>query len=320
VKLPEKVKRELLFNMIRIRRLEERIHELYLNNELIGMSPHLYVGQEAVAAGTIMNLKKDDYIISTHRGHGHTLAKGASAKSMIAELMGKETGCCKGRGGSMHIADVATGNLGANGIVGAGLPISVGAGISINYRGTNQVVTCFFGDGASNQGTFHESLNFSKVYHLPIIWICENNVYALSTPVKKTCATINISDRAKGYAMEGITIDGNDPETVYVTALQAIEKTRKEKEPVLIECKTYRHYGHGASDHRPYRTREEEKQWKKKDPIPVYSQKLKYEKVVSDEDIKKMQNDAFQEIEEAVLYARQSPEPPVEDVLKYIYA
>ena len=256
--------------MVRIRKFEEKTHELYKAGRLTGMSPHLCIGEEASAVGVISALNPDDYILSTHRGHGHCLAKGAEMGKMYAELYGKETGYCRGRGGSMHIADVAKGNLGANGVVAAGMPIALGAGFSIQKKHTQQVVVCFFGDAATNQGAFHEAMNMSKAFHLPVVWVCENNLYGLSTPIEKVAATPTLSDRAKGYAMPGITVDGMDVEAVRAVAEGAVSLARGGGGPTLLEVRTYRYFGHGASDHRPYRTREEEQEWWKRCPVATY--------------------------------------------------
>lgn len=318
--LTNKDKEGLLRMMLRIRYFEEKVHELYLTDILFGMSPHLSIGEEAIAAGVCKALRKDDYIVSTHRGHGHCLAKGTDMNLMMAEILGKETGYCKGRGGSMHIADVKTGNLGANGIVGAGLPIATGAGLSAKYRGTDQVSVCFFGDAASNQGTFHESVNLCAAFKLPVIFICENNIYGLSTPIYKTSATPDIADRAKGYDIPGITIDGMDPIAVYEETVKAVERARKGEGPTLIECKTYRFFGHGASDHRPYRTKEEEKEWMEKGPIVRFKKRMIEENTMSEEEIKKIDEEAKREAEESGEYAINSPEPDPKDAEKYLYA
>ena len=306
--------------MLRIRRFEEKVHELYLNKRLWGMSPHLSIGQEAVAVGVCENLRPSDYILTSHRGHGHTLAKGAEMGPMLAELCGKDTGYCHGRGGSMHIADVKSGNLGANGIVGGGLPIAVGVGLSVKYRKTDQVVVVFFGDGASNQGTFHESLNFASVKKLPVVFVCENNLYALSTPITRTSATEHIADRAKAYNMPGQVADGMDVEVVYQAAALAIKQAREKKGPYLLECNTYRFFGHGASDHRPYRTREEENEWKKKCPVCTFKDKL----IAQDHRIKnilqKIEEEVEEELNKAVSFMEKSPEPDPAEVLRYVYS
>ena len=313
---PERLYRQ----MLRIRRFEEKVHELYLNKRLWGMSPHLSIGQEAAAVGVCENLTSSDYIITSHRGHGHTLAKGAEMGPMLAELCGKATGYCKGIGGSMHIADTSTGNLGANGIVGAGLPIAIGVGISIKYRKTDQVIACFFGDGASNQGTFHESLNFAAVKKLPILFVCENNLYALSTPITRTCSIDNIADRAKAYNIPGIIADGMDVIAVYKTVRSIIDNVRKGEGPVLLEFKTYRFFGHGASDHRPYRTRDEENEWKNRCPVCVFKAGLLSENPDIGNTLKKIEEEVEEELNQAVTFMEKSPEPDPSEVLKYVYS
>ncbi|MFA5818286.1 MAG: thiamine pyrophosphate-dependent dehydrogenase E1 component subunit alpha, partial [Bacteroidales bacterium] len=253
---------ETLRQMLRIRHFEENLYQMYLAKQVPGMSPHLSVGQEAVAVGVCQNLKTQDYVLTTHRGHGHVLAKGANMNRMLAEILGKETGYCHGRGGSMHIADVKLNIVGANGIVGGGLPIAVGVGLSCQYLDKNAVVACFFGDAATNIGAFHESLNMAAVMKLPVIWICENNKYGLSTNIKKMLAGGSIAARGAAYGIPGVRLDGNDVLAVHVAAKEAIERARAGQGPTLIEAETYRWYGHGASDNRSYRTREEESAWK----------------------------------------------------------
>jgi len=319
VKLINKDKRNLLKMMLRIRHFEEKVYQLYLTDKLFGMSPHLSIGQEAVPTGACKALRKDDCIVSTHRGHGHCLAKGADMKLMMAEILGKETGYCKGRGGTMHIADVKKGILGANGIVGGGLPIASGAGISIKYRGTDQVCLSFFGDAASNQGTFHESINLCATFKLPVIFVCENNIYGLSTPINRTSATPNVADRARGYDIPGIIVDGMDPVAVYEETAKAVQRARKGNGPSIIEAKTYRFLGHGASDHRSYRTREEEEEWRKKGPIVRFKRRLIEDKIITEGEIEIMEQEVKKEVEEAVEYALSSPEPNPKDVEKYLY-
>jgi TPP-dependent pyruvate/acetoin dehydrogenase alpha subunit len=306
--------------MVRIRALEERIQTLYMENRLISMSPHLSIGQEAVAAGVCAVLHKDDYILTTHRGHGHCLAKGAQMRLMLAELCGRETGYCRGRGGTMHIADIGTGNLGANGIVGAGLPIACGAGLSIKYRGTDQVVACFFGDGASNQGTFHESVNMAAAFKLPVVFVCENNLYALSTLHGKVSATADVADRAKGYDIPGVVVDGMDVLAVYEVAAEAVAYAREGHGPSLIECKTYRYLGHGLSDHRPYRTREEEEEWRRdRDCLDRFQRLLIAQNCLTSEGFEEIKRDAAREAEDAAEYALASPWPQPGAVTENIY-
>jgi len=318
-----RVDRELAISLYRsmlgIRLFEEKVLFLYQANKLYGMSPHLYIGEEAIAAGVCALLRPDDYIVSTHRGHGHCLAKGASMKKMLAELCGRSTGYCKGRGGSMHIADTATGNLGANGIVGAGLPIACGAGLSIRYRKTDQVVACFFGDAATNQGTFHEAVNFSAVMKLPVIWICENNLYGLSTPIRKMTCTKTISERASAYGIPGVTVDGMDVLAVYGAAEGAVNRARSGEGPTLIEAVTYRFLGHGLSDNRSYRTKEEEAEWRKRCPIQRMRTYLLEESLANAEELERIRDVLKAEVDEAENFALTSPEPEQAEATKYVF-
>jgi TPP-dependent pyruvate/acetoin dehydrogenase alpha subunit len=305
--------------MLEIRKFEEKCHELYLNKRIPGMSPHLYIGEEAVATSICHFLKKDDYIVSTHRGHGHCLAKGARMDRMFAEIMGKETGYCRGRGGSMHIADMTTGNLGANGIVGAGIPIAVGAGLSIQYRGTTQIAVCFFGDAASNQGTFHEAANMASAMKLPVLFVCENNHYGLSTHIARTCPTAQISDKAHGYGMEHATVDGMDIELSLAAAEIAVNFVRQERMPYMVEFDTYRFLGHGASDNRSYRTRDEENEWIKRCPIQCFRTRIASSYANSEAAIRQIEADVSANIESALKFAEDSPMPDLEDVFDNIF-
>jgi len=309
----------LYSEMLKIRKMEEKLYELYIHGKLFGMSPHLYIGQEAVAVGVCQNLQKDDYIISTHRGHGHCLAKGGDIKKIIAEILGKDTGYCHGLGGSMHIADINSGNLGANGIVGAGLPISLGAGLSIKYRNTKQVCACFFGDAASNHGTFHESLNFAASFKLPIIFICENNLYGLSTAYSRVSATPDVADRAKAYNIPGVIIDGMNILKVYNESKKFIERARTGAGPSLLEFKTYRFMGHGASDHKPYRTKEEEKQWENKCPIKCFKKELIEKYHIEEKELNKIEKEIKEELEQAMEFAYSSPNPTISIVKESIF-
>ena len=310
----------LLTTMVRIRALEERVYDLYTNSQLVSMSPHLSIGQEAVAAGVCGSLRADDYILTTHRGHGHTLAKGASMDLILGELCGRETGYCRGRGGTMHIADVRTGNLGANGIVGAGLPIACGAALSSHYRGTDQVVVVFFGDGASNQGTFHESLNLATAFRLPVMFVCEHNLYALSTRYERVAATPDVSDRAKGYNIPGVLIDGMDAIGVYEAAVSAVEQLRQGHGPILLECKTYRYMGHGLSDPRTYRTREEEEEWRsQRDCIARLANQLLECGLITEQAMEELQHAAEQEAADAARFALDSPWPDPLTILDNVY-
>jgi pyruvate dehydrogenase E1 component alpha subunit len=312
---------DLYKKMIEIRLFEEKIQDLYARGSIPG-SVHLYIGQEAVAAGVCAHLEKEDYITSTHRGHGHLIAKGADLRYMMAELFGRKTGYCKGKGGSMHIADFDLGILGSNGIAGGGIPIAVGAALSSKMRGTDQVTICFFGDGASNNGTFHESLNFASVHRLPVVFICENNLYGISVSQKQHQAIKDISIRSVAYNMPGMTIDGNDVLAVYQTSGKAIHLARGGEGPTLVECKTYRWRGHYEGDPnqgRRYRTLEEIQAWMKKCPIKRFEAKLVKEKVLNKKKMMAIWKEVEKKIEEAVAFANQSPFPDPNDIFEDVY-
>ncbi len=307
--------------MITIRSFEERAIELFEHN-LIRGNIHPCIGQEAVSVGVCSPLRREDYMVNTHRGHGNCIAKGADLKRMMAELLGKSTGYCKGKGGSMHIADFEGGNLGANGIVGAGLPIAVGAGISIQIRGTDQVVACFFGDGAVNQGTFHESLNMAAIWKLPVIFVCENNQYALSTPIREAISVSRISDRALAYGIPGMTIDGNDVIEVYKQMKEAVERARTGKGPTLLDCVTYRFFGHFTGDPGrgiTYRSREEMEEWMGRCPIKRFREYLFREKILTEETEKGILAKVKTSIEEAVQFAMESPFPLPEEATQDLF-
>ena len=310
---------EILRKMYEIRYFEEKAEELYMRG-LVHGTMHLSVGQEASAVGAVSALEPDDYVLSTHRGHGHCIAKGADIKLMMAEFLGKETGYCRGRGGSMHIADVEAGNLGATGVVGDGIPISVGVGLSIKLQRQDKVVLCFFGDGAANTGSFHEALNMASIWKLPVVFLCENNQYAMSTPVKKAFPIENIADRAAAYGMPGVVVDGNDVLTVYRATKEAVERARRGDGPTLIECKTYRWKGHSKSDQQRYRTREEVEAWKKKDPISRFRSMLIREGIITEKEAERIEREAKKTIEEAVRFAQNSPEPSLEGIEEEVYA
>ncbi len=312
---------EIYRKMVTIRLFEEKIIDLYARGLVPGLA-HLYVGEEAIAVGVCANLRDEDYITSTHRGHGHVIAKGAELKYMMAELFGKKTGYCKGKGGSMHIADVAIGILGANGIAGGGLPIAIGAGLSAKMRKTDQVTACFFGDASSNHGTFHESLNFAAVHRLPVIFVCENNTYGISVSQKQHQAIKDISIRAAAYNMPGITIDGNDVMAVYDTCGKAIRRARAGEGPSLVECKTYRWRGHHEGDPnqgKRYRTMEEIQEWMKKCPIKRFEGKLVSEKILTQPKVKKIWEGVQKEIDDSVEFANQSPFPQPQDLYEDVY-
>lgn len=318
-RLTKEDKLEMLYRMMLIRGFEEKVEELFSLN-LIHGSTHLYIGQEATAVGACKAINKDDYITSTHRGHGHCIAKGGDVKYMMAELLGRKTGYCKGKGGSMHIADMNIGILGANGVVGGGIPIATGAGLSIKMRGTKQVVICFFGDGAVNQGSFHESLNLASIWDLPVIYIIENNLYGMSMAVNKAVKIERLADRAKAYNIPGIVMDGNDVIAVYDTVSEAVEKVRNGGGPILIESLTYRWRGHSRSDARAYRTREEEAEWREKCPIKRFKERLIAEGLLSEEGFKELQKKVDDDLNNAVEFAKASPFPDPEDLLSDVYA
>ena len=307
--------------MLTIRRFEEKAIELFEHN-LIGGNVHPCIGQEAVSVGVCSNLRRDDFMVNTHRGHGNCIAKGAELKLMMAELLGKLTGYCKGKGGSMHIADFEGGNLGANGIVGGGIPIAVGAGISIQNRGTDQVVVCFFGDGATNQGTFHESLNLAALWKLPVIFVCENNLYALSTPVQEAIPVPHISDRATAYGMPGYSVDGNDVIEVYTKTKEAIEKARTGEGPTLLDCLTYRFFGHFTGDPgrgSTYRTKEEMEKWLLRCPIRQFKEQLIKEKIMDRNMDQIIDTEVKDTIEAAVQFAKESPLPSPEEAIQDLF-
>jgi pyruvate dehydrogenase E1 component alpha subunit len=310
---------EMYRTMVKIRLFEEKVFELYAQN-LVPGTIHLYTGQEAVAVGVCSALRKDDYITSTHRGHGHCIAKGADVKRVMAEILGKRTGYCKGKGGSMHIADFSIGILGATGVVGAGIPIAAGAGLSIKLRKTDQVVACFFGDGAANQGTFHEGINMAAIWSLPVIFVCENNLYAMGTRVSTVMRIENVAERATAYGIPGVVVDGNDVLAVYEATFKAAERARRGEGPTLIECKTYRHRGHSRVDPARYRPKEEVEAWLAKDPIRRFRDKLLKSGVLTEAEIQQIERETAAEIEETVRFAMESPYPTPEEALQDVYA
>lgn len=299
-----------------IRRFEEAAIDQYRQGRIYGYL-HPYLGEEAIATGVISALRPDDYIVSTHRGHGHAIAKGHDIKLMLAELMGKESGYCHGRGGSMHVANLAQNNLGANGIVGGGIPLATGAGLAVKYKGGDQVVVCFFGDGAINQGVFHESINLAAIYKLPVIFVVENNHYAVSTRIQDSTLIPNLSQRADGFGIPGISLDGNDAVVIHEEMIKVVARTRQVQGPTLVECKTYRHGGHHINDPGAYMPEEEMKYWKSKDPVLVLRKRLADEGVAEHE-LKEIEQRVEAKIEEAVAFAINSPEPSKEAFLAEI--
>jgi pyruvate dehydrogenase E1 component alpha subunit len=306
---------DMLATMCLIRAFEEKAEDLFARG-LVHGTMHLSIGQEAVAVGATRAMQKGDYLLNHHRGHGHCLAWGSDVNLMMAEFLGKETGYCRGRGGSMHIANVEANNLGANGIVGGGLPISVGVGLSIKMRRTSQVCLTIFGDGAANEGAFHEALNMASIWDLPVVYLCENNQYAMSMPVTKAFNIEHISQRACAYGIPGVTVDGNDVLAVYAAIRQAAERARAGQGPTLVEAVTYRWRGHSKSDRQAYRTREEVKLWQQRDPIRRFANLLG----LSDEELNRYIEEAKARIEAAVAFAQASPEPDVSTILEGVYA
>jgi len=307
---------DLLSEMFRkaytIRRFELRCIELYREGFIRGYL-HPYLGEEAIAVGACAALEREDYIVSTHRGHGHCISKGADLKLMVAEIMGRETGYCKGRGGSMHIASLEDKNLGANGIVGGGIPIATGAALAIKIRKNRQVVLRFFSDGAANNGVFGESLNLAAILDLPVVFILENNHYAVSTPVVYSCRIDNLAERAAGYGIPGTSVDGNDAVAVYLETKRAVARARQGEGPTLIEAKTYRHGGHHVNDPGLYMDPEVMGQWKSRDPVNLLRDKIAHKAKVE-----AVEKEVELELAEAVEFGKNSPSPSVEEFLKSI--
>jgi acetoin:2,6-dichlorophenolindophenol oxidoreductase subunit alpha len=311
--------RDALRTMWTIRRFEEAVDDLFARGLMHG-TMHLSIGQEASATGSCLALRPDDAITSTHRGHGHCIAKGADLTRMMAELLAKETGYCRGRGGSMHIADVATGNLGANGIVAGGIPIAAGAALAYQLRGEDRVVACFFGDGAANEGAFHEAVNLAAIWKLPVVFICENNKYGMSFSTEKSFAIENIADRAAGYGIPGVTCDGNDVVEVFETVDAAVRRARAGEGPTLVENVTYRWKGHSKSDKNLYRTREEIAEWRDKDPILRFEERVRESGLLSDEEITAARSQAMEDMKAAVRAANSAPDADPSDLLDAVFA
>jgi 2-oxoisovalerate dehydrogenase E1 component len=320
---------EIYRQMWEIRLFEDKVYDLLGENIIKGAS-HLYAGQEAVATGAIAALRDDDLITSTHRGHGHchargdALAEGAVAKQehlnkMMAELCGRATGYCSGRGGSMHIADVERGNLGATGIVGGNIPVATGAALSMKLQGEDRVVLCFFGDGATNTGNFHESLNVASAWTLPVVYVVENNLYGMSVPFANVSAQTDVAARAAAYDMPGVVVDGMDPVAVYEAVSAATERARRGEGPTLVECKTYRWYGHSRSDPRKYRTKEEEQSWRDRDPLKTERQRLLEAGIATADELDAIEDRAEQAIDTATEFALASPMPDPAEVERDVY-
>ncbi len=311
--------RAYLSTMFRIRAFEEKVDELFMQGAIHGTT-HLSIGEEAVPTGALAALEPEDYITSTHRGHGHCIAKGAELDPMMAELLGKETGYCRGRGGSMHIADVAKGNLGANGVVGGGIPIATGVGLSMKMQHKRQVCLCFFGDGASNEGTFHEAINLAAIWDLPVIFVCENNHYGMSMSIRRSTRVASIADRAAAFGIPGESVDGNDVFAVREAVARAAQRARAGEGPTLIEARTYRYKGHSKSDQNRYRTRDEIDEWRRRDPIARLTDFATEAGLVTEADVESARQAAYADIEAAYQYALASPDPRPEELLEGVYA
>jgi pyruvate dehydrogenase E1 component alpha subunit len=307
----EKILLQMYRNIYATRQFELKCIELYRQGLIRGYL-HPYLGEEAIAAGACAAISLDGYIVSTHRGHGHCISKGADLKLMMAEILGRATGYCKGRGGSMHISNKANNNLGANGIVGGGIPIATGAALGIKVKKSNQVVVAFFSDGASNNGVFGESLNLASIYNLPVIYMLENNHYAVTTPVEYASACCELVERSQAYGMPGVCVDGNDAVEVYLETKKAADRAINGKGPTLIEAKTYRHGGHHVNDPGLYMDQQDLAEWKARDPLILLSQRI------SEEEARKIEAQVDSELEAAVEFAQNSPEPSVEEFLAEI--
>ena len=311
--------KKYLRKMMMIRAFEDKVFELLARDVLKGAS-HVYAGEEAVAVGACAAIGPDDFITSTHRGHGHCVARGGELKYMLAELCGKATGYCKGKGGSMHIADVSAGNLGANGVVGGGIPLATGAGLTCKMKRPGAMTLCFFGDGAANQGGFHESLNLASIWDLPVVFICENNVYGMSFHFKKAIRAESIAARSVAYGIPGAQINGNDALAVYQAVGEAVERARAGEGPTLIECRTYRWKGHSKSDAQLYRTKEEVEEWKSRCPICSLADRMIEWNMLTEEELNGIREQTAQDIEDAARFAEDSPEPDLPSALEDVYA
>jgi len=319
--IDKKTLKELYTRTLKTRLFEEKVWDLFGENIVPG-TLHLYLGQEAVAAGVTAALKDSDWIQSTHRGHGHVIAKGADMNAALAELLGKKTGSCKGKGGSMHITQFDAGVLGATGVVASGLPIAVGAALSCQMRKTDDVVACFFGDGASNNGTFGESLNMSAIWKLPLIWIVENNFYAMGTPIKLTCPSSDISKRAEAYCIPGKTVDGNNALEVYEATVEAVKRAREGGGPTLIECQTYRMKGHSRFDPAKYRPQEEADRWlsPERDAVQIIKKIAMEQGAITEKEAEKIRTTLQKEVDKAADFAKKSEYPEPEEALDDVYA
>jgi len=308
-----------LLQMYQIRAFEEQAEKSYMAGKIHG-TMHLSIGQEASAVGSVNMLEPDDYILSTHRGHGHCIAKGADLNLMMAEFYGKANGYCRGRGGSMHIADIACGNLGANGVVGGGIPMAVGVGIGLKNQNEGKILLSFFGDGAASTGAFHESMILSGTFQVPVVYLCENNQYAMSYPANNWTNSQKLASFAAGYGMPGKSVDGNDIVAVSEAVKEAVDHTRAGNGPALVVCDTYRWRGHSKSDRNRYRTPEEIEEWKEKDPIERFIGVVMKEKILSKKEVEDIKTQAYADIESARQFAEASPDPEVSTLEEGVYA
>jgi len=311
--------RSTLVTMWEIRRFEEAVDDLFARGLMHG-TMHLSIGQEASPTGVCLALRDTDAITSTHRGHGHCIAKGADLVRMMAELLAKETGYCRGRGGSMHIADVETNNLGANGIVAGGIPIAAGAALAYKLRGEDRVVACFFGDGAVNEGAFHEAVNLAAIWHLPVVFICENNKYGMSFSTEKSMLVEHVADKAAGYGIPGVTVDGNDVPAVYEAMETAVARARAGEGPTLLENVTYRWKGHSKSDKNLYRTKQEISEWRDKDPIGRFESLVVERGVLTAAEIEQVRTAATDDVRAAARRANAAPDASPDDLLDAVFA
>jgi len=318
VKITKEKYLDMYLKMVQTRKFEEKAARLFVEGKVHGTA-HFCIGEEATGIGVCSALENEDYILQTHRGHNQGIGKNMDINKMMAEFLGKENGYCKGKGGCMHIADFSVGSLGANGIVGGGIPLAVGAGLSQKYLKKDNITVGFFGDGASNEGAFHEALNLASVWKLPVLFVCTNNYYGMSTHVSKSMNIDDISVRASSYGIKGVALDGNDVVNIYKETLKAKEYV-KENGPMLMVLNTYRWFGHSKSDPQAYRSKEEVKEWKEKCPIKRYSELLIKEGIASKDDLEALDKQAEQDIANAVEFAENSPEPKIEDIFDDVYA
>ena len=317
--LSKELAKYYLLQMYQIRAFEEQAEKSYMAGKIHG-TMHLSIGQEASAVGSVNALNPDDYILSTHRGHGHCIAKGADLNLMMAEFFGKANGYCRGRGGSMHIADLASGNLGANGVVGGGIPMAVGVGIGLKMRKESKILLSFFGDGAASTGAFHESMELSVIFKVPVVYVCENNQYAMSFPARKWTNSQRLASFAECYGMPGKALDGNDLLAVLEAVQEAVDYTRDGNGPSLVVCDTYRWRGHSKSDRNRYRTKAEINEWKEKDPLLRFRDYTLRHELLTEEESNKIETQAYEDIESARQFAESSPEPDVATLEEGVYA